>query len=78
MMKIDFKKTSSVFYCVALFSNFLLFILCAGHISFYFPGSGAIFTGDTLFSLSRGKLFEGSPAEVDLNCIYFSISSIQW
>ncbi|RVW20732.1 Hydroxyacylglutathione hydrolase 2, mitochondrial [Vitis vinifera] len=27
-----------------------------GHISFYFPGSGAIFTGDTLFSLSCGKL----------------------
>ncbi|KOM44435.1 hypothetical protein LR48_Vigan05g204000, partial [Vigna angularis] len=35
-----------------------------GHISFYFPGSGAIFTGDTLFSLSCGKLFEGSPQEM--------------
>ncbi|KAL4272559.1 hypothetical protein GQ457_13G028150 [Hibiscus cannabinus] len=31
-----------------------------GHISFYFPGSRAIFTGDTLFSLSCGKLFEGT------------------
>ncbi|KAF7805336.1 putative hydroxyacylglutathione hydrolase 2, chloroplastic isoform X1 [Senna tora] len=41
-----------------------------GHISFYFPGSGAIFTGDTLFSLSCGKLFEGTPEQVDVNCIY--------
>ncbi|XP_020701474.1 probable hydroxyacylglutathione hydrolase 2, chloroplastic isoform X2 [Dendrobium catenatum] len=31
-----------------------------GHISFYFPGCGAIFTGDTLFSLSCGKVFEGN------------------
>lgn len=35
-----------------------------GHISFYFPGSRAIFTGDTLFSLSCGKLFEGTPEEM--------------
>ncbi|XP_058102494.1 hydroxyacylglutathione hydrolase 2, mitochondrial-like [Magnolia sinica] len=35
-----------------------------GHISYYFPGSGAIFTGDTLFSLSCGKLFEGSPEQM--------------
>ncbi|CAN0915172.1 Probable hydroxyacylglutathione hydrolase 2, chloroplastic [Linum grandiflorum] len=35
-----------------------------GHISFYFPGSAAIFTGDTLFSLSCGKLFEGEPEEI--------------
>nr|ACU18557.1 unknown [Glycine max] len=34
------------------------------HISFYFPGSGAIFTGDTLFSLSCGKLFEGTPQQM--------------
>lgn len=32
-----------------------------GHLSFYFPRSGVIFTGDTLFSLSCGKLFEGTP-----------------
>ncbi|KAK8961021.1 hypothetical protein KSP40_PGU013743 [Platanthera guangdongensis] len=31
-----------------------------GHISFYFPGFGAIFTGDTLLSLSCGKIFEGN------------------
>ncbi|GLU04907.1 hypothetical protein SLE2022_220350 [Rubroshorea leprosula] len=35
-----------------------------GHISFYFPSSGAIFTGDTLFSLSCGKLFEGTPEQM--------------
>lgn len=35
-----------------------------GHISFYFPGSKAIFTGDTLFSLSCGKLFEGTPKQM--------------
>ncbi|GKV39197.1 hypothetical protein SLEP1_g47005 [Rubroshorea leprosula] len=35
-----------------------------GHISFYFPGSGTIFTGDTLFSLSCGKLFEGTPEQM--------------
>ncbi|CAN1160825.1 Hydroxyacylglutathione hydrolase 1, mitochondrial [Linum perenne] len=34
-----------------------------GHICFYFPGSSSIFTGDTLFSLSCGKLFEGKPEE---------------
>ncbi|XP_059654697.1 hydroxyacylglutathione hydrolase 1, mitochondrial-like isoform X2 [Cornus florida] len=35
-----------------------------GHISFYFPGSSAIFTGDTLFSLSCGKLFEGTTEQM--------------
>ncbi|KAL7209135.1 hypothetical protein ACSBR1_030809 [Camellia fascicularis] len=35
-----------------------------GHISFFFPGSQAIFTGDTLFSLSCGKLFEGTPEQM--------------
>ncbi|XP_075100345.1 putative hydroxyacylglutathione hydrolase 2, chloroplastic isoform X2 [Nicotiana tabacum] len=35
-----------------------------GHISFYFPRSKTIFTGDTLFSLSCGKLFEGTPQQM--------------
>ncbi|KAG6533239.1 hypothetical protein ZIOFF_007105 [Zingiber officinale] len=35
-----------------------------GHVSYYFPGCGAIFTGDTLFSLSCGKLFEGDPDQM--------------
>ncbi|RDX67742.1 putative hydroxyacylglutathione hydrolase 2, chloroplastic, partial [Mucuna pruriens] len=33
------------------------------HVSFYFPGFGTIFTEDTLFSLSCGKLFEGTPEQ---------------
>ncbi|GAQ92721.1 Glyoxylase [Klebsormidium nitens] len=35
-----------------------------GHVSFYFPGSEALFTGDTLFSLGCGKLFEGTPQQM--------------
>ncbi|KAJ6958855.1 hypothetical protein NC653_037196 [Populus alba x Populus x berolinensis] len=38
--------------------------LIARHVSFYFPGSGAIFAGDTLLSLSCGKLFEGTPEQM--------------
>lgn len=30
-----------------------------GHICFYFPKSGLAFTGDTLFSMGCGRLFEG-------------------
>lgn len=35
-----------------------------GHIGFYFPRSGAVFTGDTLFSLSCGKFFEETPEQM--------------
>lgn len=35
-----------------------------GHVTYYFPRSGAVFTGDTLFSLSCGKLFEGNPEQM--------------
>ncbi|XP_073108529.1 hydroxyacylglutathione hydrolase 2, mitochondrial isoform X2 [Elaeis guineensis] len=35
-----------------------------GHLSYYFLGCGAIFTGDILFSLSCGKLFEGNPEQM--------------
>lgn len=31
-----------------------------GHISFWFPDSGALFCGDTLFSLGCGRMFEGT------------------
>lgn len=36
----------------------------SGHISFYLPGSKALFPGDTLFSLGCGRLFEGTPAQM--------------
>jgi hydroxyacylglutathione hydrolase len=30
-----------------------------GHVSYYFPDEGAVFVGDTLFSVGCGKLLEG-------------------
>ncbi len=32
-----------------------------GQISYYLPASGVAFTGDTLFSLGCGRVFEGTP-----------------
>lgn len=34
-----------------------------GHIAYYFPSLKALFSGDCLFSLGCGRLFEGSPAD---------------
>jgi len=31
------------------------------HIAFYFPDDAAVFTGDTLFAMGCGRLFEGTP-----------------
>ena len=36
----------------------------SGHIAFRFADLGAVFVGDTLFSLGCGRLFEGTPAEM--------------
>lgn len=33
----------------------------AGHVSYYFPNTAVVFTGDTLFSLGCGRLFECPP-----------------
>ena len=35
-----------------------------GHIAFWFEKAKAVFTGDTLFSLGCGRLFEGTPAQM--------------
>jgi hydroxyacylglutathione hydrolase len=35
-----------------------------GHIAFYIPGANALFSGDSLFVLGCGRLFEGSPADM--------------
>ncbi|PYE82398.1 hydroxyacylglutathione hydrolase [Pseudoroseicyclus aestuarii] len=35
-----------------------------GHIAFYIPDSGLLFTGDSLMALGCGRLFEGSPAQM--------------
>lgn len=32
-----------------------------GHIAFYFPGSAALFSADSLMALGCGRLFEGTP-----------------
>lgn len=36
----------------------------AGHVSYHFPQAHLAFTGDTLFSLGCGRLFECKPAEM--------------
>jgi hydroxyacylglutathione hydrolase len=35
-----------------------------GHVAFYIPGANALFSGDTLFALGCGRLFEGSAAQM--------------
>ncbi|MCB1353187.1 MAG: hydroxyacylglutathione hydrolase [Rhodobacteraceae bacterium] len=35
-----------------------------GHIAFYFPESGALFSADSLMALGCGRLFEGSPEQM--------------
>mmetsp|Transcript_15860 Transcript_15860/g.45554 ORF Transcript_15860/g.45554 Transcript_15860/m.45554 type:complete len:318 (-) Transcript_15860:234-1187(-) len=34
-----------------------------GHVAFYFPDEGAVFVGDSLFSLGCGRMFEGTPSQ---------------
>lgn len=46
--------------------SYLLFFSQAGHVSFYFPGSATVFTGDLIHSLSCGTLTEGTPEQVIL------------
>ena len=36
----------------------------SGHIAFYFPAITALFSGDSLFALGCGRLFEGTPAQM--------------
>lgn len=36
----------------------------SGHIAYWFAESAAVFTGDTLFSLGCGRLFEGTPQQM--------------
>jgi hydroxyacylglutathione hydrolase len=35
-----------------------------GHIAFWFEADKAVFTGDTMFAMGCGRLFEGTPAEM--------------
>ncbi len=43
----------------------------AGHVSFWFPQSAVAFTGDTLFALGCGRLFECGP-----DVMYHSLSKL--
>ncbi len=36
----------------------------SGHIAFHFAADTAVFTGDTLFAMGCGRLFEGTPADM--------------
>lgn len=42
-----------------------------GHVSYYFPNEGAVFVGDTLFSVGCGKLLEG-----DASTMWASLSKL--
>ncbi|MFD2173603.1 hydroxyacylglutathione hydrolase [Rhodobacter lacus] len=35
-----------------------------GHIAYYLPGAGLLFSGDSLMSWGCGRLFEGTPAQM--------------
>lgn len=35
-----------------------------GHVAYHFAEDGVIFTGDTLFAMGCGRLFEGTPADM--------------
>ena len=36
----------------------------SGHVSYHFPREKLLFSGDTLFALGCGRLFEGTPAQM--------------
>ena len=38
-----------------------------GHVAFHFADDAVIFTGDTLFAMGCGRLFEGTPADMFAN-----------
>lgn len=44
----------------------------AGHIAFHFAGDAAVFTGDTLFAMGCGRLFEGDAAQMHANMRRFA------
>jgi len=39
----------------------------AGHVSFHFADDAVLFTGDTLFAMGCGRLFEGTPEQMFAN-----------
>jgi hydroxyacylglutathione hydrolase len=43
-----------------------------GHVAFHFAEDGVIFTGDTLFAMGCGRLFEGTPADMFGNMQHYA------
>src|SRR3954470_23983779 len=39
----------------------------AGHVAYHLPAAGVAFTGDTLFAMGCGRLFEGTAAQMHAN-----------
>lgn len=44
----------------------------AGHIALHFADDAMIFTGDTLFAMGCGRLFEGNASEMHANMVRFA------
>ena len=44
----------------------------AGHIAYHFADAGAIFTGDTLFAMGCGRLFEGTAEQMHANMVRYA------
>ena len=52
---------------ILLINKFKIFLMpghTSGHICFYFYNEESVFTGDTLFSLGCGRVFEGTHLEM--------------
>ena len=47
----------------------------AGHIAFHFADDALLFTGDTLFAMGCGRLFEGTAAEMYANMQRYAVLS---
>lgn len=48
-----------------------------GHIAFHFPAIHALFSGDSLFALGCGRLFEGTPAQMWESLVKFRALPIE-
>lgn len=54
--RVPFGQTEALIYDIPAHTS--------GHIAFHFADEGAVFTGDTLFAMGCGRLFEGTPADM--------------
>lgn len=54
--RVAFGKTSASIFDIPAHTS--------GHVAFWFADDKAVFTGDTLFAMGCGRLFEGTPADM--------------